>query len=269
MVGLGAQLPVYRQIVGMMVQTAFAYRAQVFLELATTLLQLYLLRVVWTAVYAGRDSVAGVPLPELIAYLTLAALQSHAMFPNLAYFIEERVYNGQIAVDLARPVPFLGQMLASQIGVTAGQLPFIAIAFPLAVVLGGIAPPASPLAAALYLVSLLLAYAVVVLTGVLIGLLSFWTVQVNAFVMIHSFVSRFFAGALMPLTFFPETLRTIAELLPFQAQVFLPLGIYLGRIQGMEALRAIGIQLFWVAALALLAQIGWARALRRTIVQGG
>ena len=268
MVGL-AQLPVYRQIAGMMVQVSFAYRTRVFLDLASTLLQLYLLRMVWTAVYGARESVAGVPLPELIAYLTLAALQSYAMSPLLAYFIEDRVYTGQIAADLARPVPFLGQMLAFQVGWTAAQLPFIAVAFPFAVLLGGIALPASPLAAALYAVSLVLGYAVVVLAGVLIGMLSFWTVQVNAFVMIHSFVSRFFAGALMPLTFFPDTLRTIAELLPFQAQVFLPIGIYLGQIEGAAALRALGIQLFWVVVLYALAQLSWSRALRRTIVQGG
>jgi ABC-2 type transport system permease protein len=260
---------VYLRIAGMMVQTGYAYRWQILLELTSTLLQVYLLRVVWTAVYAGRESVAGVPLAELIAYLTLATLQSHAMFPNLAYFIEERVHSGQIAVDLARPLPFLGQMLAWQVGVTAAQLPFIAIAFPFAILLGGIALPASPVAAALYGLSLLLGYAVVVLTGVLIGLLAFWTVQVNAFVVIYSFVSRFFAGALMPLTFFPEGLRSVAELLPFQSQVFLPIGIYLGQIEGTAAARAIGVQLFWVAVLSVVVQLGWSRALRRTIVQGG
>jgi ABC-2 type transport system permease protein len=264
-----AAAAVYLRMAGMMVQAGYAYRWQIAIELASTLLQIYLLRVVWTAVYAGRESVAGVPLPALIAYLTLAALQSHAMFPNLAYFIEERVHSGQIAVDLARPVPFLGQMLAWQVGVTAAQLPFIAIAFPFAVLFGGITLPASPAAAGLYALSLLLAYAVVVLTGVLIGLLAFWTVQVNAFVVIYSFVSRFFAGALMPLTFFPEALRSIAELLPFQSQVFLPIGIYLGQIEGAAAARALGVQLFWVGLLAVLVRLGWSRALRRTIVQGG
>jgi ABC-2 type transport system permease protein len=264
-----SQARVYLRIAEMMVQTGFAYRWQIFFELFSTLLQLYLLRVVWTAVYADRDSVAGVALPQLLAYLTLATLQSHAMFPNLAYFMQERVSSGQVAVDLARPTPFLGQMLASQVGVTASQLPFIAVAFPFAVLLGGIELPSSPAAAALYALSLLLGYAVVVLSGVLIGLLSFWTVEVNGFVVIYSFVSRFLAGALMPLTFFPEPLRAVAALLPFQSQVFLPVAIYLGQIEGVAALRAIGVQLFWVAALSVLVRVGWVRALRRTIVQGG
>ena len=268
MVGL-TQLPVYLRIAGMMVQTGFAYRWHVAFELGSMLLQLYLLRAVWTAVYAGRESVAGIPLPDLLAYLTLATLQSHAMFPNLAYFIEERVHTGQIGVDLARPVPFLGQMLAAQVGETAGQLPFLAIAFPFAVLLGGITLPASAAAALLYALSLLLAYAIVVLTGVLIGLVAFWTVQVNAFVVIYRFVSQFFAGALMPLTFFPEALRSVAGLLPFQSQVFIPISIYLGQVEGTAALRAIGVQLFWVAALWVLVAVGWSRALRRTVVQGG
>ena len=52
-------------------------------------------------------------------------------------------------------------------------------------------------------------------------------------------------------------------------EVFLPVAIYLGQVEGPAALRAIGVQLFWVAALCALVRVGWARALRRTIVQGG
>ncbi len=64
--------------------------------------------------------------------------------PLVANAIRERVQKGQIALDMARPAPFLGQLLAHQLGGTAALLPFVLLAVPLAFVVGGLVPPASP-----------------------------------------------------------------------------------------------------------------------------
>ena len=262
-------LPAYLQLTSMVVQTAYAYRFEIVLYMVSMVLQIYLLRVVWTAVYAGRESVAGLPLPALITYLTLAQVQTTLLMPDLAWRLHRRVREGTIAIDLARPAPFLSQLLAQTVGDTAAYLPFAALAFPLAALAGNVQPPASPAAALLYLVSLALAYLVTVLIGLLIGLLAFWTLEFSGFMLMYRFVNAFFAGALVPLTFFPDWLRTVAELLPFQTQAFLPVSIYLGQLQGADALGAVGVQAVWVALLAGLAGFGWRRAMYRVVVQGG
>ena len=51
------------------------YRASLFFNAVSILLQIYLLKVVWTALYAGRHSVNTLQLHTLIAGLTLANLQ--------------------------------------------------------------------------------------------------------------------------------------------------------------------------------------------------
>ncbi len=53
------------------------------------------------------------------------------------------MHEGKIALDLARPAPFLGQLLAHQVGATASTLPFVVLALPFAVVFGGIDLPQS------------------------------------------------------------------------------------------------------------------------------
>lgn len=264
-----SNLPAYVQLAGMRAQTLYAYRFQVVLELASMVLQIYLLRMVWTAVYAGQASAPGIDLGTLISYLTLAQIQTWVMQPNLGWAIEERIRDGTVAIDLARPVPFLPQMLAQQVGETAGLLPFVAVALPVALLVGGLQPPASPAAAGLYAVSLALAYLITVLIGVALGLIAFWTLEFSGFMMMYTFINAFFSGALVPLTFFPAWLRTLAELLPFQTQAFLPVSIYLGQLQGEAAARAIGVQLVWVVLLAAVIRLGWGRAVRRVIVQGG
>ena len=253
----------------MRIQSIYAYRFRVALALLSLVLQIYLLRMVWTAVYAGQETVAGLSLGTLITYLTLAQIQTWAIYPELAWEIEDRIRDGKVAIDLARPVPYLPQLLAQQAGSTAGLLPLVAAALPLALLVGSLQPPASPMGGLLYLVSLVLAYLITVLIGLAIGLIAFWTLEFGGFMMMYSFVNAFFSGALMPLTFFPPWLRTLAEVLPFQTQAFLPISIYLGQLQGESALRAIGVQVLWIILLGSLVHVVWTRAMHRVIVQGG
>lgn len=269
MTRITANLPAYLQIVSLWVQTYYTYRLQIALELVTVLLQVFLLKVVWTAVYAGREVVDGVPLAEVISFTTLANLQLWAMSSVIIGYLSGRVRDGLIALDLARPAPFLGQLLAHQIGGTAAALPFLLVAGPLALLLGGVQPPASPAAAALYAASLLLAYVLTTLLSTLVGLIAFWTTEVWGIRTIIGFVSEFFSGALVPLFFFPPLLRSISAWLPFQGQAYLPLAIYAGRIQGREVAAVLGLQAGWVIALAGAALFVWRRAMRRVVIQGG
>lgn len=143
------------------------------------------------------------------------------------------------------------------------------LAVPLAFMLGGFVPPASVSVGLLYLLSLVLAYLVSVLMGMVIGLVSFWTLQTWGVMAIYVYVSQFFTGALVPLTFFPPWPRQIADVLPFQAQAFIPLSIYMGHVPVREVPGTLGVQLFWVVVLFAIAWLLWQRGLRRVVIQGG
>jgi ABC-2 type transport system permease protein len=261
-------LPAYIQIAGLWPQMAFTYRVDFAFRVLSILLKVYLLKVIWTAVYADRGTVDGVELRELIAFITLAQLQLWVMSPLIAEYIQERVHDGKIALDLARPVPFLGQLIAHQLGGTASYLPFVLLAVP-AFVLGEFVPPASASAGLLYLLSLALGYLVSVLLGMLIGLASFWIIQTWGVIDIYYFTNQFFTGALVPLWFFPAWLRKVADLLPFQAQAFIPLAIYTGQVPEHEIPAALGVQAVWVVLLLALVWVVWRRAMRRVEIQGG
>ena len=266
---LWLNLPAYLQIAGLWPQMAYTYRVNFAFDVLRILLKVYLLKVIWTAVYAERGVVDGVELRALIAFITLAQLQVWVMAPLIAEYIQERVHDGKIALDLARPVPFLGQLLAHQLGATASYLPFVFLAVPFALAVGGFVPPASLSAGLLYLLSLALGFIVSALMGMLLGLVSFWTLQTWGAIDIYNYTNQFFTGALVPLWFFPPWLRQIADLLPFQAQTFIPLSIYLGQAQQHEIPIALGVQVGWVVALCALTWILWQRAMRRVVIQGG
>jgi ABC-2 type transport system permease protein len=267
---LVSSLPAYRKLASLRLQTTVAYRGEVIGGLLVVLLRILLLNAVWTAAYAGRTAVDGVALPDVITFVTLGNLQLVFMRPMLVWYVQDRIHEGQIGLDLARPVPFLGQLFAQQVGATAGLLPFVILGLPLAFFVGNLAPPASPVAAIAYLASLLLAYLIATLIGLLMGLVAFWTVQSLGIGVIYEFATQFFGGALVPLFFFPPLLRTVADVLPFQTQVFIPISIYMGATADPAAIaRALGLQVFWVAALAGLAWFVWQHAKRVVTVYRG
>ena len=108
-----------------------------------------------------------------------------------------------------------------------------------------------------------------VLMGLLLGLLAFWIMEISGLRIIYDFANQFFAGALVPLWFFPPALRSVAGLLPFQAQTFIPLALYTGQIPSNRAVAALGQQLFWLIALSGVAWLLWRRAQHRIVIQGG
>lgn len=270
MTNMAARLPTYRKLAELQLKTSLAYRSSTIAGLAVVLLRIVLLTAVWTTVYGGQTEVDGIPLPTLLTFITLGNLQLILMRPMLVWYIQRRIHEGRIALDLVRPVPFLGQLVAQQIGATVGLVPFVLIGALFAALLGQLDGPASPAAAVLYLTSLVLAYVISILIGLLMGLVAFWTVQSLGVGVIYEFASQFFGGALIPLAFFPQLLLGLARLLPFQALVSTPVSIYTGSIStSPDLVAAFGLQVFWVVTLALLVGWVWRYARRVVTVQGG
>ena len=249
--------------------TVLTYRTDYLLTAVLLLVQVYLLRVVWTAVYADRGVADGITVHTMIAYATLATVQYTLFSPWRFSQIPERVREGKVAMDLLRPVGFCGQMLAAQVGGTAALASFMVLALPFALLVGGATAPPSAGAAVAYAVSLLLAYAISQLLALLVGMVAFWTVENTGIFMIYRVAAQFLSGALVPLWFMPTPLRVLAQVLPFQATAYTPTATYLGEIHGSGLAVALGVQALWVGLLTALARLVWSRAVHRVVVQGG
>ncbi|MCL1792896.1 MAG: ABC transporter permease [Oscillospiraceae bacterium] len=121
----------------------------------------------------------------------------------------------------------------------------------------------------LFLLSATLSLGVVVSFSMLMYISIFYTLSPMGARIIVAVLSDFFAGATIPLPFFPEPVRAVAELLPFASMQNMPLRIYSGNIAGADAFRGIVLQVFWLVALLLIGRLAMNRALKKVIVQGG
>jgi ABC-2 type transport system permease protein len=71
------------------------------------------------------------------------------------------------------------------------------------------------------------------------------------------------------MTFFPQIFQKILSVMPFEYISYVPMLIYLGKLNGGGLARAIGIQIFWVVILMVIGDGLWRWSTRKVIIQGG
>lgn len=187
--------------------------------------------------------------------------------------ILELIQNGNIAYELVRPMDLYTQWTVKNIAERASKVllrfwPVLLVAFLLPKPFN-LSLPASPLAFACFLVSLIVGCFLVVAYLMLVFIATIYTLNPMGIRMIAISMTEFLTGALVPLPFLPAKLQRVLELSPFGSMQNLPLRIYCGNIAGAEMWKAMALQLFWLAVLVGIGQFWMHRALRRVVAQGG
>lgn len=252
-------------------QRSVAYRNTTIMNLVSNLVWMVVLFHVWQSVYKSSPSALHGYDWELMRTYLLVAFATNAL---LSLAVESEMFfsigSGRVAVELMRPLDYMSARLAEALGAAAFEGAIAgAMAFSLGALVFGATPPASGLAALLFLPSVLLGFLVKFLLSFLIALLCFRTLNTKGLVWARAAVTDVLSGALVPLAFLPDWLHALAASAPFQAIIHTPVSVYLGRLEGDALWHALGAQLLWVAALWLLARVLWRPAVRVVTVQGG
>lgn len=211
------------------------------------------------------------------AVVTYIWLQQAFLAVFGAWIIEgdifESIRNGNIAYELCRPIGIYQMWFSRSVANRVSKallrcVPILAVAALLPLPYG-LRLPASPLHGVLFLLTLLLGLLVIVAFTMLVYITTFYTLSPDGVRIFFVSAVEFFAGAVIPLPFFPDKLRFILELLPFAAMQNVPLRVYSGSMTGEEMLRAVCLQAFWLAVLVGAGYSLCRRAERKILVQGG
>ena len=214
---------------------------------------------------------------SLEATVTYVWLQQALLLLFAAWLIEHEIFDdivsGNVVYELCRPIDIYDMWFARSV---ANRLSRAAQrCFPILIVAVflpgtyGMQGPASAVHFILFLLTCILGFLVTVAFFMLVYALTFFTVSPSGLRILVTSVIEFFAGGIIPLPFFPDGLRELMELLPFASMQNVPLRIYSGSMSAVQMRSAIGLQVFWIAALVLLGKALCARAMRRMTLQGG
>ncbi|RAG81036.1 ABC transporter permease [Streptacidiphilus pinicola] len=254
------------------------YRAATGARVFTNTVFGFILSYTYLALWQVRPHLGGYDLSAALTYVWIGqGLLSVLAINDLGALsdLQTRIANGDVAVDLFRPVDQQRWWLAVDAGRAGYQLLTNALVpmlvgglfFHLRLPQGTAAATVATWAATA--VALLLALLVSYAMRHLIALTGFWLLDLRGVQLVYYLVSCFFSGFFLPITTFPPLLEAVARALPFVAVFQVPADVFLQRYDATGTLAALGVQVAWAVVLLGLGRLVQSRAVLKVVVQGG
>jgi ABC-2 type transport system permease protein len=101
------------------------------------------------------------------------------------------------------------------------------------------------------------------------ALLAFWVLEISTFIFILFAFEYLASGHLFPLDMLPPALRHALAFTPFPSMLYVPIGIYMGKITGHGIALGLLTQLCWVFLMYALARWMWRRGIKKYAAFGG
>lgn len=262
------RLAPYWEVMKVAIAREATYRFGVFASLAAFFMRVYLLRMVWLALYAHNAAPRDLPLHTILSYATVALLMGLVLDIDQTRALHDRLHDGSIATDFMKPISVPLFFFADGTGEVLFRIILLVPALALALTLVRIDVP-SPAVAAAFALSFTLGYFVGFFLNFILNCTAFWTLEISAVQLIVTWLTDLLGGEIVPLALFPAGLARVAYALPFAAMFSTPLCIYTGLLQPAQYAGAMGLQALWLVLLAAISAVLWRAGARRVVVQGG
>jgi ABC-2 type transport system permease protein len=221
---------------------------------------------------------APISLSQAITYTWLGqgllALMPWSADPDIA----AAVRTGGISYDRLRPVDSYGLWYASVAGWIAARVAprvaLMAVGAGVALPLLGLSqwawrPPADVMAALLFLLSIALALVLACAITMLLNIIVVATLNARGINTLLMPLVLVLSGNILPLSLYPDAVKTLFLVQPFAGVLDIPNRIYFGALSGGMAWVGLGLQAFWTVVLVILGRFWLARVMDRLQVQGG
>lgn len=255
-----------RVIISTAWQRNLTYRFTVLTYRVGEIAELFILILMWTAIYSsGTSIIKGFTLNEMITYVLVGNLCAVAVRNFLPSFVSRDINEGRLSIFLVKPIPYIKYVFINELGraFLATAISFISQIVITLFFFSRIVVNTDSKYIALIILMVLLAFVIELLIGFLIGSIAFWTDEVEGIQTSMDRVRRFFSGGYFPLSLLPTTLATFCIYLPFAYSFFVPAQLYLKKIDLYQGMQGIGVQILWIIVLSILLNFVWKRGLRR------
>jgi ABC-2 type transport system permease protein len=268
-----ASLNKYRHAFLLGLQSNLVYRWNFAVRGFFSLFHLTVVFILWGAAYAGTPNIGGFSFGQTLTYfLVMLVMQFFVGAFNEDYQISEEIRNGLINQFLLKPINYF--LYRFSIFLAARLVTGVLILLPLCVAIpllqDYLTLPHDAWRLALGVPAMALSALIQFSIAYCFGLLTFWFLEIQGFVILSMAVESLLGGQMFPLDLLPGWAFKLAQYLPFYYQTYFPTAIFTGRIQDIgQVWQGLGIQLGWVVVLLTLNQFLWVRGLRRHTAVGG
>jgi ABC-2 type transport system permease protein len=264
----------YLHVINIGIQNTLVYRVNFLFRAAFGLIPLMATIYLWRAVYSGKEGadVAGYTLAGMISYYLLVTIvDALTGVTEDDWQIAADIKDGNINQFLLKPIDYMAYRLCLFF---SGRLIYMIVAvFPVGLFVllqrQYFVPPASPELFVLFLISMFLTALLQFFMSYTMAMLAFWVLEVSTFIFILFALEYVAGGHLFPIDILPPALSEALKYTPFPYQLFFPVSVYLGRVEGAELWKGLVIQTFWTVFFFLFSRWVFGRGIRKYTAVGG
>lgn len=262
----------YWQIFKASLMQELAYRWKFIVGRLQNIIQVFLVFFLWDAVFQDPSrEIFGYDRAKILTYVFGLLILKSVVTSSKAADISGIISAGDLTNYLLKPINFLKSWFSRDLSSKVLNTSF---AFVEALILFLLLKPPFFLQSKL---PILLGFATSLIIGILlfflmlslVSFIPFWLPE-QAWPPVFLFltIAEILSGAIFPLDIFPQIWQNILYLTPFPYLLFIPLQLYLGKLDTAFALRSIGIASLWIVFFWLLIKRTWNLGLKEYRAEG-
>jgi ABC-2 type transport system permease protein len=267
---IGALARIYGGFLRVGFVNTMAYRLRYYTGIVTYFIYVSIYYFIWKAIYTHSASIEGFDFSQLLTYIAIGWIIRSFYYNNIDQDMATQVLEGKLAMDLIKPVNTQWMYIAQALGESVFRLTMLTV--PTAVVLLLVYPVRRPAGVASFigfLFSVVLSFFLVAGINFAVGTFAVRLKSILGLLRAKYFLLELFSGLLIPISFFPHVFQVAFAFMPFQYISYISVLLYLGKISGLGILKALAIQMFWVAAIVAIGHLFWTWSSRKITIQGG
>ncbi|WP_268624252.1 ABC transporter permease [Paenibacillus alvei] len=247
-----------------------SYRVGAIFTSLSNILFLLLTYYLWRAIYNNDAVINGMNFNQTILYLTMASTLFYFYRTNIDWKVSLLINTGDLACYMTKPLNLQLRIMFQAIGLAL--LNFFTSSLPAILVISLLLKFDFPVSSYIpyFFIAAILAFLITFNVDYTVGIIAFYTESIWGINAAKEAIVLMLSGALIPLNFFPNSLRFFLEFVPFQAIYHTPMKILTDpEISAASCVRLISIQFLWVFLLFLINKILTAQALKSVKYNGG
>ena len=196
-------------IVKVTFQEGLTYRIQFLADVSASCVYLLSFYYLWQAIYAGKAEIEGISLASMVAYTLVSTIIGFIVRQDVNVMIGDKVYEGDIAVELTKPISYQLVVLYTAVGQAVFNLLFKGV--PVFILFGyvlDISVPFDPTRLLLAVLSCVLGFVTYFLIDLSLGSVAFWIMQTYGVNMFKNVFMAFCAGGICHWIFIPRSCGT-------------------------------------------------------------
>jgi ABC-2 type transport system permease protein len=231
---------------------------------------LTLINFLWKSIYGSEHVLNGMSFNDVFVYLALASTIFSLFMTSVDWDMSFSVVDGSIITSLVKPLDHQMNMLAGKIGMLALNFTIISIPSFLFLIFVFQVKIAIGWNLLFFFISVVFSFLISFTIEYIVGLISFYTQSIWGISASKNVIVMLLSGAVVPLSFFPEGLRKIADVLPFKAMYDIPLRMIISPPASPGGYLSVYLfQIGWLIVIFIISRLFFKQAIKVVTVNGG